>query len=95
MTQPEMLSKLGLIVSLLLPNPGAKAEPHAPQASRGSGRLRLGQMLRQLSHKAADYIERILKKILPQIKKETIKRLLVWAGWVLMLIAETVLDSVE
>ena len=54
-----------------------------------------GQMLRQLSHKAADYIERILKKILPQIKKETIKRLLVWAGWVLMLIAETVLDSVE
>ena len=56
---------------------------------------RLGQMLRQLWHKAADYIERILKKILPQIKKETIKRLLVWAGWVLMLIAETVLDSVE
>ena len=95
MTQPETLSKPGLIVSLLLPNPGAKAEPHAPQASRGSGRLRLGLMLRQLSHKAADYIERILKKILPQIKKETIKRLLVWAGWVLMLIAETVLDSVE
>ena len=56
---------------------------------------RLGQMLRQLSHKIANYVERILKKILPQIKKETIKRLLVWAGWVLMLIAETVLDSVE
>ena len=56
---------------------------------------RLGRMLRQLSHKVADYIERILKRILPEIKKETIKRLLVWAGWVLMLVAETVLDSVE
>ena len=54
-----------------------------------------GQMLRQLWHKIANYVERILKKILPAIKKETIKRLLVWAGWVLMLIAETVLDSVE
>ena len=53
------------------------------------------QMLRQLWHKIANYVERILKKILPAIKKETIKRLLVWAGWVLMLIAETVLDSVE
>ena len=52
-------------------------------------------MLRQLWHKIANYVERILKKILPAIKKETIKRLLVWAGWVLMLIAETVLDSVE
>ena len=95
MMQPETLSRLGLIVSLLLPNPGAKAEPHAPQASRGYGRLRLGQMLRQLSHKAADYIERILKKILPQIKKETIKRLLVWVGWILMLIAEAVIESAE
>ena len=64
MTQPETLSKPGL-------------------------------MLSQLLHKIANYVERILKKILPQIKKETIKRLLVWAGWVLMLIAETVLDSVE
>ena len=52
-------------------------------------------MLRQLSLKVANYVERILKTILPQIKKETIKRLLVWAGWVLMLAAEAVLDSVE
>lgn len=57
--------------------------------------LRPGQMLRQLSHKIAKYVERILKKILPTIKKETIRRLLVWAGWVLMLIAEAVLDSAE
>jgi len=56
---------------------------------------RLGQMLRQLWLKAADYIERILKRILPQIKKETVKRLLVWAGWVLMLIAEAVIESAE
>ena len=52
-------------------------------------------MLRQLWLKAADYIERILKRILPQIKKETVKRLLVWAGWVLMLIAEAVIESAE
>ena len=57
--------------------------------------LKLGQMLRQLSLKVANYVERILKTILPEIKKETIKRLLVWAGWVLMLAAEAVLDSVE
>lgn len=56
---------------------------------------RPGQMLRQLSHKIAKYVERILKKILPVIKKETIRRLLIWVGWVLMLVAETVLDSVE
>lgn len=53
------------------------------------------QMLRQLLHKIANYVERILKKILPVIKKETIRRLLIWVGWVLMLVAETVLDSVE
>ena len=52
-------------------------------------------MLRQLLHKIANYVERILKKILPVIKKETIRRLLIWVGWVLMLVAETVLDSVE
>lgn len=56
---------------------------------------RLGQMLSQLLHKIANYVERILKKILPVIKKETIRRLLIWVGWVLMLVAETVLDSVE
>ena len=53
------------------------------------------QMLRMLWHKIANYVERILKKILPVIKKETIRRLLIWVGWVLMLVAETVLDSVE
>ena len=62
---------------------------------RRRGDMGAEQMLRQLWHKIANYVERILKKILPAIKKETIKRLLVWAGWVLMLIAETVLDSVE
>ena len=56
---------------------------------------KLGQTLRQLLPNLSAFVERILKKILPAIKKETIKRLLVWAGWVLMLIAETVLDSVE
>ena len=54
-----------------------------------------GQMLRQLLLKLTTFVERILKKILPQIKKETIERLLIWVGWVLMLVAETVLDSVE
>ena len=62
---------------------------------RRRGDMGAEQMLRQLSHKIAKYVERILKKILPTIKKETIRRLLVWAGWVLMLIAEAVLDSVE
>ena len=52
-------------------------------------------MLRQLLLKLTTFVERILKKILPQIKKETIERLLIWVGWVLMLVAETVLDSVE
>ena len=56
---------------------------------------RLGRMLRQLLLKLTAFVERILKKILPQIKKETVKRLLVWTGWVLMIIAEAVLDSVE
>ena len=53
------------------------------------------QMLRQLSHKIAKYVERILKKILPVIRKETIKRLLVWIGWILMLVAEAVIESPE
>ena len=56
---------------------------------------RLGQMLRQLWHKFSSYVERILHKISPQIKKETLKRLLIWVGWVLMLIAEAVTESVE
>lgn len=56
---------------------------------------KLGQMLRQLSHKICSYVESILKKVLPVITKETLKRLLVWAGWVLMLIAEAILDSAE
>ena len=52
-------------------------------------------MLRQLWHKFSSYVERILHKISPQIKKETLKRLLIWVGWVLMLIAEAVTESVE
>ena len=62
---------------------------------RRRGDMGAEQMLRQLLHKIAKYVERILKKILPVIKKETIRRLLIWVGWVLMLVAETVLDSVE
>lgn len=57
--------------------------------------LKLGRMLRPLWHNISSFVERILKKVLPVIKKETVKRLLVWAGWVLMLIAEAVMDSVE
>jgi len=62
---------------------------------RRRGDMGAEQMLRQLSHNIAKYVERILKKILPVIKKETIRRLLIWVGWVLMLVAETVLDSAE
>ena len=62
---------------------------------RRRGDMGAEQMLRQLLHNLSAFVERILKKILPVIKKETIRRLLVWAGWVLMLIAEAVLDSAE
>ena len=53
------------------------------------------QMLRQLSHNFSDFVEQILKKILPVIRKETIKRLLIWMGWVLMIVAEAFIESAE
>ena len=52
-------------------------------------------MLRQLLPNLSAFVERILKKIIPVIRKETVKRLLIWVGWVLMIIAEAVLDSAE
>jgi hypothetical protein len=48
-----------------------------------------------LWHNISDFVERILNKILPVIRKETVKRLLVWVGWVLMLVAEAVIESTE
>lgn len=58
-----------------------------------------GQMLRQLWHNSSTavitFVERILKKILPVIRKETIKRLLIWVGWVLMIVAEAFIESAE
>ena len=51
--------------------------------------------LRMLWHKISDFVEQILKKILPVIKKETIKRLLIWVGWVLMIVAEAFIESSE
>lgn len=57
--------------------------------------LKPGQILRMLWHNISDFVERILKKILPVIRKETIKRLLVWIGWILMLVAEAVIESAE
>ena len=41
------------------------------------------------------FVERILKKILPVIRKETIKRLLIWVGWILMIVAEAFIESAE
>ncbi|MBQ4597134.1 MAG: hypothetical protein IJB12_01885 [Methanocorpusculum sp.] len=53
------------------------------------------QMLRTLLHNLSDFVEQILKKILPVIRKETIKRLLIWMGWVLMIVAEAFIESAE
>ena len=53
------------------------------------------QMLRTLWHNLSDFVEQILKKILPVIRKETIKRLLIWMGWVLMIVAEAFIESAE
>ena len=53
------------------------------------------QMLRTLWHNFSDFVEQILKKILPVIRKETIKRLLIWMGWVLMIVAEAFIESAE
>ena len=57
--------------------------------------LKPGQTLRMLWHNTSDFVERILKRILPVIRKETIKRLLVWVGWILMLISDAVIESAE
>lgn len=57
--------------------------------------LKPGLTLRMLWHNISEFVERILKKILPVIRKETVKRLLVWVGWILMLIAEAVIESAE
>ena len=57
--------------------------------------LKPGPTLRMLWHNISDFVELILEKILPVIRKETIKRLLVWVGWILMLIAEAVIESAE
>ena len=51
--------------------------------------------IRALCINLSAFVERILKKIIPVIRKETVKRLLIWVGWVLMIIAEAVLDSAE
>ena len=57
--------------------------------------LKPGPTLRMLWHNISEFVERILEKILPVIRKETIKRLLVWVGWILMIIAEAVIESAE
>ena len=53
------------------------------------------QMLRTLLHNLSAFVERILKKIIPVIRKETVKRLLIWVGWVLMIVAEAFIESAE
>ena len=57
--------------------------------------LKPGRILRMLWHKISDFVEQILKKILPVIRKETIKRLLIWVGWILMIVAEAFIESAE
>ena len=62
---------------------------------RRRGVMGAEHILRMLWHKISDFVEQILKKILPIIKKETIKRLLIWVGWVLMIVAEAFIESAE
>lgn len=62
---------------------------------RRRGVMGAEHILRMLWHKISDFVEQILKKILPVIKKETIKRLLIWVGWVLMIVAEAFIESSE
>ncbi len=62
---------------------------------RRRGVMGAEHILRMLWHKISDFVEQILKKILPVIKKETIKRLLIWVGWVLMIVAEAFIESAE
>ena len=54
-----------------------------------------GLILRMLWHKISDFVEQILKKILPVIRKETIRRFLIWVGWILMIVAEAFIESAE
>lgn len=57
------------------------------------------RILRMLWHNVSTtvitFVEQILKKVLPVIKKETIKRLLIWVGWILMIVAEAFIESAE
>lgn len=62
---------------------------------RRRGVMGAEHILRMLWHKISDFVEQILKKVLPIIKKETIKRLLIWVGWVLMIVAEAFIESAE
>ena len=62
---------------------------------RRRGVMGAEHILRMLWHKISDFVEQILKKILPVIKKETIKRLLIWVGCVLMIVAEAFIESAE
>ena len=62
---------------------------------RRRGVMGAEHILRMLWHKISDFVEQSLKKILPVIKKETIKRLLIWVGWVLMIVAEAFIESAE
>ena len=62
---------------------------------RRRGDMGAEQMLRQLLHNLSAFVERILKKIIPVIRKETVKRLLIWVGWVLMIVAEAFIESAE
>ena len=55
----------------------------------------LRMLWHNISTAVITFVERILQKILPVIKKETIKRLLIWVGWVLMIVAEAFIESAE
>ena len=57
--------------------------------------LTLRMLWHNISTAVITFVERILKKVLPIIKKETIKRLLIWVGWVLMIVAEAFIESAE
>ena len=62
---------------------------------RRRGVMGAEHILRMLWHKISDFVEQILKKILPVIRKETIRRFLIWVGWILMMVAEAFIESAE
>ena len=62
---------------------------------RRRGVMGAEHILRMLWHKISDFVEQILKKILPVIRKETIRRFLIWVGWILMIVAEAFIESAE